>query len=83
VIVFKHQGLRKQLVSIIREKGIKDEKVLNAIGKVPRHLFLDPAFLSYAYKDIPFQMEQDKPSHNPLQLLIKPRCLIFKKETRF
>ncbi len=51
---FKHQGLRRKLVEIIREKGIKDEAVLSAIGKIPRHLFMDNAFINFAYEDKAF-----------------------------
>jgi len=51
---YKHKGLRKQLVEQIREKGILDEGVLNAINKIPRHLFLDSSFLEFAYQDKPF-----------------------------
>ncbi len=36
---FKHQGLRKKLIETISQKGIKQQKVLVAIGKIPRHLF--------------------------------------------
>ena len=50
----RHQGLRKIMVEGIRIKGIKDEKVLEAMGKVPRHLFMDSSFLQYAYKDQAF-----------------------------
>lgn len=54
---FKHKGLRKKLVGIIRSKGITDEKVLAAIEKVPRHLFLDNVFLEFAaYEDKPFEI---------------------------
>ena len=48
---YKHQGMRRALVKKLREKGIKDERVLAAIGKIPRHLFLDSAFAEHAYKD--------------------------------
>ena len=41
---YLHKGLRKQLVQSLREKGIKDERVLAAIEAIPRHFFLDPAF---------------------------------------
>lgn len=51
---YKHKGLRKQLVEQIREKGIEDERVLEAINKIPRHLFLDSSFLEFAYQDKPF-----------------------------
>ena len=42
------------LVDLLREKGISDGKVLDAIGKVPRHLFLDSSFLEFAYQDKAF-----------------------------
>jgi protein-L-isoaspartate(D-aspartate) O-methyltransferase len=51
---FKHQGLRKKLVEKIRKKGIKDEAVLSAISKIPRHLFMDNAFIHFAYEDKAF-----------------------------
>jgi protein-L-isoaspartate(D-aspartate) O-methyltransferase len=51
---FKHKGMRRKLVETLREKGIKDERVLEAISKVPRHLFLDSSFLEFAYQDKAF-----------------------------
>jgi len=50
----RHQGLRKRMVEGIRIKGIKDEKILSAMGKVPRHLFMESSFLQFAYKDQAF-----------------------------
>jgi protein-L-isoaspartate(D-aspartate) O-methyltransferase len=38
---FRHKGLRKKLIDSIRSKGIKDQEVLNAMDRVPRHLFMD------------------------------------------
>ena len=51
---FRHKGLRKKLVEEIHAKGIRDEAVLAAIEEIPRHWFLDPAFLEFAYQDKPF-----------------------------
>ncbi|MBS1569606.1 MAG: protein-L-isoaspartate(D-aspartate) O-methyltransferase, partial [Bacteroidetes bacterium] len=52
---FRHQGLRRQLVEHLRKKGITSENVLAAIGKVPRHLFIDDtAFERFAYVDQAF-----------------------------
>jgi protein-L-isoaspartate(D-aspartate) O-methyltransferase len=48
---YRHKGLRKKLVDVIRSKGISDEKVLQAIGAIPRHFFLDSAFDETAYED--------------------------------
>lgn len=53
---YKHQGLRKQLVALLKEKGVENEAVLSAIGKIPRHFFLDSAFENYAYQDMAFQI---------------------------
>jgi len=51
---FRHKGLRKKLVDLIRSKGISDENVLSAIGIVPRHLFMDSSFISFSYSDQAF-----------------------------
>lgn len=51
---YLHKGLRKKLVDDLRAKGIKDEKVLQAIMDTPRHFFLDPAFEQIAYQDRAF-----------------------------
>lgn len=48
---YRHKGLRRKLVETIARKGIKDEKVLEAIGKLPRHFFLDSALDYQAYED--------------------------------
>lgn len=50
----RHQGLRKRLVDGLRIKGIKDQRVLDAIANVPRHLFMDSSFIQFAYKDQAF-----------------------------
>ncbi len=51
---FRHKGLRKQLVDSLRNSGNYDEDVLEAIGKVPRHAFLDSGLVEMAYQDIAF-----------------------------
>ncbi|MFN2396115.1 MAG: protein-L-isoaspartate(D-aspartate) O-methyltransferase [Bacteroidales bacterium] len=51
---YRHQGLRRKLVETIKSKGIRDERVLDAIGNIPRHLFLDSSFTEIAYQDKPF-----------------------------
>ncbi len=51
---YRHQGLRRKLVESVKSKGIIDERVLDAIGKIPRHFFLDSSFTEIAYQDKPF-----------------------------
>ncbi len=45
------ENTRQRLVDRLRSKGIRDERVLAAIGRVPRHLFVDEALSSRAYED--------------------------------
>ena len=46
---YRHKGMRKNMLDELRQKGIKNKKVLEAMHKVPRHWFLDQAFLEIAY----------------------------------
>lgn len=54
---FRHQGLRRQLVEELQKKGIQNQQVLGAIGKIPRHFFMDNAFLEFAYQDKAFPID--------------------------
>ncbi len=51
---FRHKGLRRKLVEQLKEKGIQSQLVLDAIMRVPRHLYMDNAFLHFAYEDTAF-----------------------------
>jgi len=62
---FKHQGLRQQLVNTLKTKGITNENVLKAIGKIPRHLFMDSGFLDHAYQDKAFPIAADQTISQP------------------
>ena len=62
---YKARGLRKKLVRIIIEKGIKNQKVLDAIGKVPRHFFFDNAFIEHAYQDKAFPIGEGQTISQP------------------
>lgn len=51
---YRHQGMRRRLMDEVRNKGITDQRILDAINKIPRHLFLDSSFVEFAYQDKPF-----------------------------
>src|SRR5262249_9732753 len=55
---YRHKGLRRQLVDVIRQKGITDERVLDAILHIPRHFFMDSAFDKIAYEDRAFPIAE-------------------------
>ncbi|MEZ5014045.1 MAG: protein-L-isoaspartate(D-aspartate) O-methyltransferase [Chitinophagales bacterium] len=62
---YRHKGLRQKLTDLIRSKGIQDERVLAAINQVPRHLFMDEAFLEHAYDDKAFQIGEGQTISQP------------------
>src|SRR6478609_3879030 len=62
---YRHKGLRKRLVEVVKGKGISDEKVLAAIEKIPRHFFLDSAFDDVAYEDKAFPIGEKQTISQP------------------
>ncbi|MBP7497323.1 MAG: protein-L-isoaspartate(D-aspartate) O-methyltransferase [Bacteroidales bacterium] len=77
--LYKHKGLRKKLVETIKNKGIKDEKVLAAMEKIPRHYFMDSSFLEYAYQDKPFPIGAGQTISQPFTVAFMTELLDIKK----
>lgn len=71
----RHQGLRKRLVEGLRIKGIRDPKVLDAIGKVPRHLFMDSGFIQFAYRDQAFPIGAGQTISQPYTVAFQSELL--------
>ena len=71
----KHQGLRNQLAEILAAKGIFDTKVLDAIRKIPRHLFIDSSFEAYAYQDKAFPIAADQTISHPYTVAFQSQVL--------
>ncbi len=71
----KHHGMRRKLVSELRDKGILDEKVLKAISKIPRHLFLDSSFESHAYQNKAFPIGADQTISHPYTVAFQSSLL--------
>lgn len=72
---FKHKGLRQKLVDVLVEKGISNEAVLDAIGKVPRHLFMDSSFLDHAYQDKAFPIAANQTISQPYTVAFQTELL--------
>jgi len=72
---FQHKGLRRKLVEEIRRKGIRDEKVLEAINKVPRHLFMDSSFIKFAYRDQAFPIRAGQTISQPYTVAFQTQLL--------
>ena len=76
---YRHKGLRKQLVELLRSKGITDEAVLNAINEVPRHVFLDSSFVELAYQDKAFPIGSGQTISQPNTVAFQTQLLQVEK----
>lgn len=72
---YQYKGLRKQLVDLLRKKGISDENVLTAINNIPRHFFLDSAFGKIAYEDRAFPIAEGQTISQPYTVAYQTQLL--------
>jgi protein-L-isoaspartate(D-aspartate) O-methyltransferase len=75
---YRHKGLRKKLVDLLKEKGISDEKVLDAINNIPRHYYLDSAFDEIAYEDRAFPIAEGQTISQPYTVAFQTQLLQIK-----
>ena len=75
----KHKGLRNKLVQVVKSKGVHDEKVLEALSKVPRHLFMDSGFIDFAYQDKAFPIAASQTISQPYTVAFQTELLEIKK----
>lgn len=59
------QRTRMRMVERLRDQGVKDEVVLNAMAEVPRHIFVDEALASRAYDDVSLPIGFGQTISNP------------------
>lgn len=78
----KHQGLRNRLVDVLISKGIKDDGVLNAIRKIPRHLFMNSSFEDFAYQDKAFPIAADQTISQPFTVAFQSELLQVKPKSK-
>lgn len=76
---YKHKGMRKQLIRELRERGITDERILEAFDAVPRHFFLDLVFEQQAYSNTAFQIGAGQTISHPYTVAFQSSLLELKK----
>jgi protein-L-isoaspartate(D-aspartate) O-methyltransferase len=76
---FLHKGKRKKLIELLRQNGFTNEAVLAAIERVPRHAFLDSAFLNFAYDDEAFPIGEGQTISHPSTVAMQTHILDVKK----
>ena len=72
---YRHKGMRQNLVQVLKDKGITDSNVLDAIGTVPRHVFLDSMFVEFAYQDKPFPIGSGQTISQPFTVAMQSQLL--------
>ncbi|MBC7627651.1 protein-L-isoaspartate(D-aspartate) O-methyltransferase [Ferruginibacter sp.] len=72
---YRHKGLRKKLMDVLRDKGITDETVLAAMNQIPRHFFLDSAFDEIAYEDRAFPISEGQTISQPYTVAYQTQLL--------
>lgn len=75
---YRHKGLRKKLMDILRGKGITDENVLTAMNNIPRHYFLDTALDNIAYEDRAFPISDGQTISQPYTVAYQTQLLQIK-----
>lgn len=74
---------RERMVeSQIKARGIRDERVIKAILKVPRHLFVDPALRDQAYGDFPLPIGERQTISQPYIVALMTEALELKGQER-
>lgn len=76
---YRDKGLRAKLVTTIKNKGISDERILEAVGKVKRHLFMDNAFIQFAYQDNAFPIGAGQTISQPFTVAFQTQLLEIQK----
>lgn len=72
---YRHKGLRKKLIDVLRDKGITDNDVLAAMNNIPRHFFLDSAFDEIAYEDRAFPISEGQTISQPYTVAYQTQLL--------
>lgn len=78
----KHKGLRKRLVDQLVSKGIKSKIVIDALLKVPRHLFIDQDFETHAYIDKAFPIDSEQTISQPFTVAFQTSLLNLNKKDK-
>jgi len=75
---YREKGARNKLVKELRLKGITDENVLAAVGRVKRHYFFDETFWAQAYLDKAFPIGEGQTISNPYTVAYQSELLHIK-----
>ena len=75
----KYQGQRRRLVELLEKKGIQDKGVLRAMGRVPRHCFMDPGLEDYSYVDKAYPIAANQTISQPYTVAFQTQLMELQK----
>jgi protein-L-isoaspartate(D-aspartate) O-methyltransferase len=73
---------RSAMVDLLRDRGIRDQRVLDAMLRVPRHEFIAPELRSQAYDDSPLPIAESQTISQPLIVALMLEALALRPEHR-
>ena len=76
---YRHKGLRRQLINDISKKGINNQRILDVMSNIPRHLFMDSGFIDHAYQDKAFPIGADQTISQPFTVAFQTELLEINK----
>lgn len=79
---YRFKEARFQLVDRLRQRGIRDERILSAMNKIPRELFIDPAFIHQAYEDTALPIDCNQTISQPYTVAFMTQCLNLKEGSK-
>jgi len=75
---FKHKGQRRKLVELLKKEGIMNIAALQAIGKIPRHLFVRDSLIEYAYENMALRIDEEQTISQPFTVAFQTELLDIK-----
>ena len=78
----KLERARRELLAELRALGIRDERVLSAMARVPRHLFVPPELVPYAYEDRPLPIGAGQTISQPYIVALSTQALELSPQDR-
>lgn len=79
---YRHKGLRQKLIDSLEIKGIKSNEVLEALNRIPRHLFMDSSFINFSYADKAFPIAAGQTISQPYTVAFQTELLDVKKHQK-
>lgn len=79
---YRHKGLRQKLIDSLKDKGIKNQDVLDAMNRIPRHLFMDSSFISHSYADKAFPIAAGQTISQPYTVAFQTELLQVQKHQK-